>query len=64
MTCRHGHDNLEYRDALEREHQQLEEDGLWGRVDVSVVDKWSKSALDSEDGYISGSVYLYRKCNL
>uniref|UniRef100_A0A672GL71 Methyltransferase-like protein 27 n=1 Tax=Salarias fasciatus TaxID=181472 RepID=A0A672GL71_SALFA len=61
MTCRHGEDNLGYVAALERELMQMEEDGLWGCENVSVVDQWSKAVTGSEDGYISGSVYLYRK---
>lgn len=61
MTCRHGHDNLEYKAALERELKQMEEEGLWGCVSVTEVENWEKAASEQEQGYISGTVYFYKK---
>ncbi|XP_041658082.1 methyltransferase-like protein 27 [Cheilinus undulatus] len=61
MTCRHGEDNLEYKAALEREHKQMEEEGLWSCVAVTEVKNWSRSVTDAGGSYISGSIYLYKK---
>ncbi|KAM7374434.1 hypothetical protein PAMP_007091 [Pampus punctatissimus] len=61
MTTRSNHDNLEYKAALERELKQMEEEGLWCCVDVTDVEDWERAVSEEEDGYISGSVYLYKK---
>ncbi|XP_056252921.1 methyltransferase-like protein 27 [Seriola aureovittata] len=61
MTCRHGHDNLPYKAALERELKQMEEEGLWSCVAVTEVENWAREVSGAEGSYISGSVYLYKK---
>lgn len=61
MTTRSNRDNLEYKDALERELKQMEEEALWSRVEVTEVEDWERAVSEQEDGYISGSVYLYKK---
>ncbi|CAK6971437.1 methyltransferase-like protein 27 [Scomber scombrus] len=61
MTTRSNHDNLEYKAALGRELKQMEEEGLWSCVDVTEVEDWERAVSEQEDGYISGSVYLYKK---
>ncbi|XP_053187504.1 methyltransferase-like protein 27 [Scomber japonicus] len=61
MTTRSNHDNLEYKAALDRELKQMEEEGLWSCVEVTEVEDWERAVSEQEDGYISGSVYLYKK---
>lgn len=61
MTTRSNHDNLEYKAALEHELKQMEEEGLWSCVQVTEVEDWERAVSEQEDGYISGSVYLYKK---
>jgi len=61
MTTRSNHDNLEYKAALERELKQMEEEELWSRIEVTEVEDWERAVSEQEDGYISGSVYLYKK---
>lgn len=62
MTTRSNPDNLEYKGALEHELKQMEEEGLWSRVEVTEVEDWERAVSEQEDGYISGAVYLYKKC--
>ncbi|GAA6223867.1 methyltransferase-like protein 27 isoform X1 [Lates japonicus] len=61
MTCRHGHDNVEYKAALEHELRRMEEEGLWSCVAVTEVENWARAVSEAGDGYVPGSVYLYRK---
>ncbi|KAM3869261.1 methyltransferase-like protein 27 [Diretmus argenteus] len=60
MTTRSNSENLEYKAALECELKQMEEEGLWSRVEVTVVEEWERAVSEHEEGYISGSVYLYK----
>ncbi|XP_029375997.1 methyltransferase-like protein 27 isoform X2 [Echeneis naucrates] len=64
MTTRSNHDNLEYKSALELELKQMEEEGLWSCVQATDVEDWERAVSEQEDGYISGSVYLYKKLQL
>ncbi|XP_040908325.1 methyltransferase-like protein 27 isoform X4 [Toxotes jaculatrix] len=61
MTTRSNRDNLEYKGTLEHELKQMEEEGLWSCVEVTEVEEWEKAVSEQEDGYISGTVYLYKK---
>ncbi|XP_069002293.1 methyltransferase-like protein 27 isoform X2 [Embiotoca jacksoni] len=61
MTTRSNQDNVEYKAALESELRQMEEEGLWTRVEVTEVKDWERAVSEQEDGYISGAVYLYKK---
>lgn len=38
----------------------MEEEGLWSCVNVTEVEEWERVVLEHKEGYISGSVYLYR----
>ncbi|XP_078142998.1 methyltransferase-like protein 27 isoform X2 [Centroberyx gerrardi] len=60
MTTRSNHDNLEYKAALECELKRMEEEGLWGRVEVTEVEEWERAVSEQKEGYIPGSVYLYK----
>lgn len=42
-------DNVDHKASLERGLKQMEDEGLWAFLGVS------------EDGYISGAVFLYKK---
>lgn len=61
MTTRSNLDNLEYKASLERQMKALEEQGLWSCVKVVNVDQWERAVSDHEEGYISGSVYLFKR---
>ncbi|XP_028321914.1 methyltransferase-like protein 27 [Gouania willdenowi] len=61
MTCRHGQDNMEYKESLERELKEMEEKGLWSCVEASEKKHWARGVVESEQNYISGSMYLYQK---
>ncbi|XP_018547365.1 methyltransferase-like protein 27 isoform X1 [Lates calcarifer] len=64
MTTRGNRDNLEFKGALERELKQMEDEGLWSCVEVTEVKDWERAVSEQEDGYISGTVYLYKKLQL
>lgn len=59
MTTRSNLDNVEYKKALEQELKKMEEEGMWSCVDVVNVDDWERAVSEQEDGYISGTVYVY-----
>ncbi|XP_074466235.1 methyltransferase-like protein 27 [Sebastes fasciatus] len=62
MTCRHSPDNLEYITALERELEQMQDEGLWSRVAVTEVENFVRGVSAAQgDDYSSGYVYLYKK---
>lgn len=61
MTTRSNSDNLEYKAALEDELKQMEREGLWTCLKVSEVEKWERAVSETEQGYITGVVYLYQK---
>ncbi|XP_061607179.1 methyltransferase-like protein 27 [Phyllopteryx taeniolatus] len=61
MTARSNRDNLDYKAALEGEMKQMEDEGLWRRVDVTHVTEWERGVTDHERGYIPGCVYLFQK---
>ncbi|CAJ1063781.1 methyltransferase-like protein 27 isoform X2 [Xyrichtys novacula] len=61
MTTRGNQDNLEYKAALEAELKQMEGEGLWSCVEVTEVEKWERAVSEKEEGYIPGTVYLYRR---
>ncbi|XP_049598916.1 methyltransferase-like protein 27 [Syngnathus scovelli] len=61
MTTRANLDNLEYKAALEGEMKQMEKEGLWSRVDVTVVTQFERGVTDHEKAYIPGAVYLFQK---
>ena len=61
MTTRSNRDNVEYKAALECELKQMEDRGLWTRVEVTEVEEWERGVSEQEDGYIGGAVYLYKK---
>ncbi|XP_028322836.1 methyltransferase-like protein 27 [Gouania willdenowi] len=61
MTTRGNQDNLQYKTSLENELTQMEKEGLWTCVEVTDVENWEKAVAEFEDGYIPGTVYLYKK---
>lgn len=61
MTTRNNQDNVEYKKALDQELKQMEEEGIWSCVEVVNVDEWERAVSEQEDGYISGTVYVYKK---
>lgn len=61
LTTRCNMDNLVYKASLEQELQMLVEQGLWRCVQIVTIDKWERAVSHSEEGYISGAVYLYQK---
>lgn len=61
MTTRNNCDNREYKAALEGELKQMEREGLWTCVEVTVVEDWERAVSEKEQGYISGTMYLYKK---
>ncbi|XP_049598917.1 methyltransferase-like protein 27 [Syngnathus scovelli] len=61
MTTRASHENLEYKAALEGEMKQMEDEGLWRRVDVTAVIQFQREVTDHEKAYIPGSIYLFEK---
>ncbi|XP_034538817.1 methyltransferase-like protein 27 isoform X2 [Notolabrus celidotus] len=61
MTTRGNQDNLDFKADLERELKQMEGEGLWCCVEITEVEKWEKAVSETEEGYIPGAVYLYKK---
>ncbi|XP_034034073.1 methyltransferase-like protein 27 [Thalassophryne amazonica] len=61
LTCRKDSGNVEYKAELERELKRLENEGLCSCVTITEVDRWMKAGKQGQDGYLSGSVYLYKK---
>lgn len=61
MTTRGNPDNVEYKVSLECELEQMEQEGLWTRVEVIQVEDWELAVSEEEHGYIPGTVYLYKK---
>ncbi|XP_030010205.1 methyltransferase-like protein 27 [Sphaeramia orbicularis] len=61
MTTRSNLDNVEYKKALDQELKKMEEEGIWSCVEVVNVDNWERAVSEQEDGYISGTVYAYKK---
>ncbi|XP_042354535.1 methyltransferase-like protein 27 [Plectropomus leopardus] len=61
MTTRNNEDNVEYKVALECELKQMEHEGLLTCVEVTEVGDWERAVSEQEDGYIAGTVYLYKK---
>ncbi|XP_061607174.1 methyltransferase-like protein 27 isoform X2 [Phyllopteryx taeniolatus] len=61
MTAKCDSENLDYKAALEGEMKQMEDEGLWRRVDVIHVTEWQRGVTDHERGYIPGCVYLFEK---
>ncbi|KAM9782364.1 methyltransferase-like protein 27 [Syngnathus typhle] len=61
MTTRANLDNLSYKEDLEGEMKQMEDEGLWRRVDVTVVKEFERGVTDHEIAYIPGSIYVFRK---
>lgn len=61
MTTRGNFDNIKYKVCLESELKQMEQDGLWTRVEVTEVEDWELAVSEEENGYIPGTVYLYQK---
>ncbi|XP_029956195.1 methyltransferase-like protein 27 [Salarias fasciatus] len=59
MTSRDGADNLQYKADLEHEIERMEEERLWTKVAVTLVENWEKAT--SGTGYISGAAYVYKK---
>ncbi|XP_077361628.1 methyltransferase-like protein 27 [Festucalex cinctus] len=61
MTTRGNRDNASYKVALEAEMKQMEEEGLWRRVEVTDVNELQRSLIDDEDDYTPGCVYLFQR---
>lgn len=61
MTTRGNNDNVKYKVSLECELEQMEQEGLWTRVEVTEVGDWELAVSEEEHGYIPGTVYLYKK---
>ncbi|XP_068600464.1 methyltransferase-like protein 27 isoform X1 [Brachionichthys hirsutus] len=61
MTTRDGPANQEFKAALERELKKMEEEGLITCAEINQVKEFELGVLEEESGYISGSVYLYKK---
>lgn len=61
----HTTDTTEATPAVERELQRLEKEGVWTCVTIKKSDRYIKDTamIEKEDneGFISGTVYLYRK---
>ncbi|NXL66690.1 MET27 protein, partial [Chordeiles acutipennis] len=66
LTTRSNPSNLGYRAELEAVLGALEGQGAWQKVLVQEVECWEKATSEEEstqgNGYISGVVYIYRKC--
>lgn len=60
MTTRSNENNMQYKTSLERQLKLMEEEGLWSCVNVTEVEEWERAVSEHKEGYISGSVYLYR----
>ncbi|XP_077402243.1 methyltransferase-like protein 27 isoform X2 [Vanacampus margaritifer] len=61
MTTRANRDNVGYKAALEAEMKQMEEEGLWQRVEVTDVSEWERGVTDFDKGYIPGCVYIFQR---
>ncbi|XP_077448232.1 methyltransferase-like protein 27 isoform X2 [Stigmatopora argus] len=61
MTGKGDGENQSYKAALEGEMKQMEDGGLWRRVDVTNVNSWQRDLIDEQKEYMSGCVYLYQK---
>ncbi|XP_043910102.1 methyltransferase-like protein 27 [Protopterus annectens] len=67
MTTRTNTSNITYWRQLQGMLKQLEQQGLWEQVDVQQVNEWEKAVSEEESTgspYISGIIYLYKKCTL
>lgn len=67
MTTRTNASNITFWRQLQVMLKQLEQQGLWEQVDVQEVDEWEKTVSEEESKvapYISGIIYLYRKCTV
>ncbi|NWH67752.1 MET27 protein, partial [Geococcyx californianus] len=66
LTTRSNPSNLRYKAELEAALEQLEQQGAWEKVLAQEVECWEKATSEEEStqgtGYISGVVYVYRKC--
>ncbi|NWS47261.1 MET27 protein, partial [Probosciger aterrimus] len=66
LTTRSNPSNLRYKAELEAALQELERQGAWQQVLAQEVERWEKATSEKEStrstGYISGVVYVYRKC--
>lgn len=67
LTTRSNPSNRRYRAELEAALQHLEQKGAWQRVLLQEVPRWERATSEEEEcvrgsGYISGVVYIYRKC--
>lgn len=66
LTTRSNPSNLRYKAELEAALQRLEQQGAWQKVLAQEVERWERATEEEESvqgtGYISGVVYIYRKC--
>ncbi|NWH70533.1 MET27 protein, partial [Piaya cayana] len=66
MTTRSNPSNLRYKAKLEAMLERLENQGAWEKVLAQEEERWERATSEEEStqgtGYISGVVYLYRKC--
>ncbi|XP_069730104.1 methyltransferase-like protein 27 isoform X4 [Phaenicophaeus curvirostris] len=66
MTTRSNPSNLRYKAKLEATLERLENQGAWEKVLAQEEERWERATSEEESiqgtGYISGVVYLYRKC--
>ncbi|XP_052660778.1 methyltransferase-like protein 27 isoform X2 [Harpia harpyja] len=66
LTTRSNPSNLRYKVELEAALERLERQGAWQKVLAQDVERWERATSEEEStqgtGYISGVVYVYRKC--
>ncbi|KAM6192409.1 methyltransferase-like protein 27 isoform 1-T1 [Sarcoramphus papa] len=66
LTTRSNPSNLRYKAELEAALERLERQGAWQKVLAQEVERWERATSEEEStqgtGYISGVVYVYRKC--
>lgn len=66
LTTRSNPSNLRYKAELEAALEGLERQGAWRKVLAQEVERWERATSEEEStqgtGYISGVVYIYRKC--
>lgn len=66
LTTRSNPSNLRYKAELEAVLEGLERQGAWQKVLAQEVEHWEKATSEEEStqgtGYISGVIYVYRKC--
>ncbi|NXG31128.1 MET27 protein, partial [Dromaius novaehollandiae] len=66
LTTRSSVSNLPYKAELQRVLDSLEQQGAWEKVLVQEVDQWERATSKEEStqgtDYISGVIYVYRKC--